>query len=255
MSTHPVEVLFAAMADVAPYPAGVLPVDGRIPGTAFFPGGAGLWGAASDRALPPMPIGGIMVLGHDFHSAKAFHDSLRQGTEVPERPRDGYRVPRTWVELRKLFAEVGIPLERCFFTNAYMGLRAGEANTGRFPGSRDPDFVKRCQSFFLRQVRAQQPSIILALGVWTPAFLAPLSPQLGHWSGKRTMRELDQAGPLVRSVIFDGNVGSSSTVAILTHPSLRGSNVGRREYLHHRRHAAEVAMLRAVLQPSVKGAI
>lgn len=44
----------------------------RLGGTAFFPGGAGLWDARLGRALPPMPVGGVMVLGHDFYSEAGF---------------------------------------------------------------------------------------------------------------------------------------------------------------------------------------
>lgn len=193
-----------------------------------------------------------MALGHDFHSAKGFHSSLRQGTEVPDSLRDGYRIPPTWVELRKLFDEVAIPLDRCFFTYAYMGLRASDKTTGRFAGSKDPGFLERCQALFLRQVEEQEPSLILALGVWTPAFLAPLSPQLRIWSRKRTMRALDDGGPVVHGVVFNGLAGLPCTVAILTHPSLRGSNVGRRVYSGQEGHLAEVALLRYALRLSMK---
>jgi hypothetical protein len=42
---HPVEALLREMHRVEPYPEGVRAMWDRIPGTAFFPGGAGLWGA------------------------------------------------------------------------------------------------------------------------------------------------------------------------------------------------------------------
>jgi hypothetical protein len=64
---HPVDRLFQALCEVEPYPPGVCPIPRRIVGPAFFPGGAGLWEAEpGSDSLPPMPIHGIMVLGHDF---------------------------------------------------------------------------------------------------------------------------------------------------------------------------------------------
>ena len=78
---HPVDELFTAMRMVKPYPHGVIAAPDRIPGVAFFPGGAGLWGAAADAPLPPMPTGGVMVLGHDFHTKAGFLSALAQGTE------------------------------------------------------------------------------------------------------------------------------------------------------------------------------
>ena len=255
------------MEMVAPYPPGVIAVPGRIPGTAFFPGGAGLWDVdptAVPPTLPPLPIGGVMVLGHDFHSEAGFLASLDQRTEVPRVRERGYRIAPTWIALQRLFAEAAIPLHACFFTNAYMGLRAGAQTTGRFPGARDSGFVVRCQQFFLRQMAVQRPALILTLGAWVPAFLAPLAPALTPWCRARSLAAIDSAGPLVSAVSFRegapvatavsaaravGTVLLASpppcTVAALTHPSLRGPNVGHRRFGGHVGHAAELTLLKA----------
>lgn len=60
----------AAPPSAAPpdtYPSGAIPVPEAIAGTAFFPGGHGLW---MEEGAPSFPVGGIMVLGHDFHSGR-----------------------------------------------------------------------------------------------------------------------------------------------------------------------------------------
>ena len=124
-----------------------------------------------------------------------------------------------------------------------MGLRQGTGTTGRFPGARDAAFVDRCRQFFLRQVEIQRPRLILTLGTWVPAFLAPLSVQLKAWEKVRSMISLDAVGPLVSDVRFQ-NTTSSCTVVALTHPSLRGPNVGRRRFRTFIGHEAEVEMLR-----------
>jgi hypothetical protein len=73
---HPVERLFALLATFGPYPKGVVQMNGRIGGTAFFPGGAGLWNTRPGEPLPPMPMGGVMVLGHSFDCETSFIASL-----------------------------------------------------------------------------------------------------------------------------------------------------------------------------------
>lgn len=250
---HVVDELFQALHDIGPYPAGVVPLPDRIPGTAFFPGGAGLWGARAGAPLPAMPRGGVMILGHDFHSEEAFARSFAAGAEVPEFPPGStYRMAPTWHALLKLIESVGIAPERCFFTNAYMGLRQGRGTTGRFPGARDTDFVARCRTFFLRQIAAQQPSVVLTLGTWVPAFLAPLAEPLSVWASARSMSALDEAGPLVHGVRFLPDVAPCS-VAVLTHPSLRGPNVRRRRFQALKGHEAEVALIRAVLAHETTG--
>lgn len=239
---HPVESLFIAMSNVEPYPPGVLAVPARIRGTAFFPGGCGLWNPRRVERLPPLPIGGVMVLGHDFHSRAAFTRSFEAEGEVIEGPHGAYRMGRTWRNLLPLLEDAGIRPEECFFTNAYMGLRESDATMGRFPGSRDPQFVERCRRFFVTQLRTQRPAVILSLGAWVPRFLAPLAPQLAGWRDKWSLDAIDAAGPVVRSTRFEGYDGRCVVVA-LTHPSMRGSNVRRRRYDKRVGAEAELAML------------
>jgi len=44
----------------------------------------------------------------------------------------------TWRNLYRLLAAAGVPESSCFFTNAYVGLKAGDDPTGHFPGADDP---------------------------------------------------------------------------------------------------------------------
>jgi hypothetical protein len=63
---HPIEQLFGAMGEVEPFPPRVVPFPGRLEGIGSFPAGAGLWVTSPAAPLPAMPVGGVMVLGHDF---------------------------------------------------------------------------------------------------------------------------------------------------------------------------------------------
>jgi uracil-DNA glycosylase len=113
-------------------------------------------------------------------------------------------------------------MERCCFTNAFMGLMAGSKATGSFPSARDPGFVRRSQAFLLEQIRMQQPQLILTLGIHVPKVLAPLAPELMPlWNRRTTFRSLDnQSTALVSSVHFPG-VNQSETVATLMRPCQR----------------------------------
>ncbi|HLJ56706.1 MAG TPA: uracil-DNA glycosylase family protein [Chthonomonadaceae bacterium] len=234
-TTHAAELLWREHAPPGGYPAGVLAVPEAIVGTSFFPGGFGLWNPAARRPLPAFPFGGTMVLGHDFHSEMGYAASLARGFESPNQP--------TWRNLTALMDEAGIRPESCFFTNVYMGLRAGSKTTGPFPGARDREFTAHCARFLARQLAVQRPRLILTLGVVAPYVLAPLSRSLAGWTAPRGLNRLDDAGPVQRSVPFDGIAGLRSTVVALTHPCLRHASVRHRRYRGLAGAAAEAAML------------
>lgn len=166
---HPLARLWSTHHPVGGYPQGVEAVPESIPGLAFFPGGWGLYRADPDAPLPPMPTGGIMVLGHDFHSRSGYDASLRLGGERLTLP--------TWRTLLKVLAAAAIAPEDCFFTNLYMGLRSGEKTTGIFLGASDVEFRRHCQDFLLRQISVQRPRVILPRGVQVPPVIAELSDQ------------------------------------------------------------------------------
>ena len=211
----------------------------RLPGTAFFPGGMGLWQAGDSPS--PMPLGGVMVLGHDFYSEAGYRRFLESRGESTRGP--------TWRNLLELLHRVGVGPERCFFTNAYMGLRAGSQNTGRFPGARDGGFVERCRVFLGEQIRAQSPRLILTLGSHVPAVLAPLSEDLAPWLKAASLKALDEAAyPLVPDARFPR--GLRVTVAALVHPSIRWASVLRRRYAGLEGDAAEMALLKDAVRSS-----
>lgn len=235
---HPSRRLWGEVHAVEPYPLGVSSVPEQIAGTSFFPGGTGLWCEAAPD-VPPLPVGGVMVLGHDFHSRAGYEWSRRNIAENLNSP--------TWRHLRSLLQAVPIAPETCFFTNVYMGLRDGKATMGRFPGSRDPAFIERCRLFFIRQLQVQRPRLILALGAFVPPFLAPLSPELSGWATCHSFRELDGAGLSTIAAASFAKAGHVCALVALTHPCLRPVNVGRRSWQSLRGDSAELQMVREAL--------
>ena len=233
--THAIETLWSKHAPKRGYPAGVVPVPKPIPGIAFFPGGYGLWRPDIAAPLPPLPVGGVMVLGHDFHSEVGYRDSLKRGRESATQP--------TWRVLLALLARVGIDPAGCFFTNVYMGLRAGAETTGPFPGANDPAYVDHCLEFLGVQLADQRPSLVITLGVNVPPLLAQLSRDLDDWGEGRGIRHLDASGPQRTGVKFSGIPSFSTSVVALLHPSMRHASIRLRRYRGHVGDEAEVAML------------
>jgi uracil-DNA glycosylase len=237
---HAVNYLFELHDDFRSYPKGVIRISERISGTAFFPGGYGLWNTQRDKPLPPMPIGGVMVVGHNFDSEASFNRSFsHEGANLKG---------STWRNLLAFLKQVEILPERCFFTNAYVGLQAGNRAVGSFPGERDPEFVCWCQKFLLKQIKLMQPRLILTLGAYVPTFLAPLSPELKHvWSGVKSLTKLDEKGnALVFPSFFEGVLHPIAVLA-LTHPAYRHVNVKYRRYGNLQGDAAEQALVRDAL--------
>ena len=231
------EWLFDRLSDIE-YPKGIVPVPEMISGTAFFPGGAGLWREPPTESLPPMPFGKVMVLGHNFGKEDDYERARRVGHE---------RRVRTWRGLLPLLDSASIQPEHCFFTNVYMGLKLGKRNLGRFSGAEA--FKRRCESFLLgAQIALLKPRLILALGGFVPGPLASQSDDLAAWTecpenrkGAREFRDLDAAGPLKHGVRFrfrDLDAAGPlkhgvrfrevvTTVVVLLHPSYRDLSLKR----------------------------
>jgi hypothetical protein len=233
---HPVARLWSTHHPQHGYPAGVEPVPEPISGLAFFPGGWGLWGTHADSAMPAMPIGGVMVLGHDFHSRAGYEESFRRGGERLTLP--------TWRNLLAVLSDADIPPESCFFTNLYMGLRSGNKTTGIFPGAPDDRFRRHCQNFLLQQLSVQRPRLVITLGMQVPPVIAELSDQLTPWMTERGIHKIDDAGALRTNVIFRQLPDFTTTVVALLHPSLRHASLRHRTYHALRGAEAERALLR-----------
>jgi uracil-DNA glycosylase len=234
---HAMNHLFALHDQFGSYPNGVVRISSRIAGTAFFPGGSGLWNTQPNEPLPAMPVGGVMVVGHNFDSEAGFEYAFNHAGENLKGP--------TWKNLLVFLKQVEIFPERCFFTNAYVGLQSGDHAIGQFPGKRDPEFVSWCQNFLLKQIQLMQPRLILSLGAYVPSFLAPLSSELRRmWSGVKRLTTLDeQEAALVYPSTFEGVLFPTAVVA-LTHPSYRHVNVRYRRYRNLKGEAAEQALVK-----------
>jgi len=125
-----------------------------IGGTAFFPGGSGLWrGTEPYGQLPDFfPETPVMIIAHNFDSMRAHEKSMRRGGEAQS---------FFWRILLAYLSAAAIRPDQCFFTNALMGLKPGSA-VGSMPAV--PGYYDQCQAFLSRQIEIVNPSIIVTLG-------------------------------------------------------------------------------------------
>lgn len=150
-----VDVLFDRLfQDFNEFPQGVISVpnnyEDRIKGTAFFPGGDGLFEPKGKREIPKF---GIMVLGNNFGCWPDFQLSQSNGAENIGSD--------TWDPLITLLSPNKI-LDSCFFTNVYIGFLDSSTNMSKMP--RPKIFKQRCLQFLQFQITMVQPKWIIALG-------------------------------------------------------------------------------------------
>jgi uracil-DNA glycosylase len=176
-------------------------------GTAFFPGGDGLWKPLPGDDLA-FPIGGALILGSDFGDVVWYDTQFEH--DVAYRQEIG---GATWRGLLKLVDLAGILRTELFCTNGWPCLREGNDSVkGGIPGARDRDFTARCVDFFRFTLKQMRPAIIVPLGLAPTAFVAMLEPSaLAYWFGARSWREVDRM-PI-------GHLGEISVVPVV-HPSM-----------------------------------
>ena len=162
MVLHPVADFWAKLSEFNDYPPDVTPVPELLPGTAAFAASAGLYREHGSRELPPFPYGGLMVVGHNVDSRSSYEARRVSGSShgdlVPGPPMS------TWRGLYKILDQARVPREQFFFTNVFVGLKAGAA-TGRFSAHRSSLFRRWCADFLRYQITTMRPSVVLVLGV------------------------------------------------------------------------------------------
>ena len=155
-SRQTISQLFTAMrTTVKSYSVGAIEVHQEIDGTAFFPGGAGLWRGISPKGVLPdeFPLNSIMFLGHNFDSVQGHRESCIRGIE---RMNTG-----TWHFLIRYLKAADISPQCGFYTNALVGLQPDKANGKMYATAK---FYSECNRFLVRQVAIVQPQLVVALG-------------------------------------------------------------------------------------------
>ena len=140
---------------VTSYPPHIHRVEPQhVVGTAFYPGGCGLWCGSEHFARVPeaFPDSPAMIVAHNYAGVKAFERFRKRGGESGSWWRD---------KVIPLLSVAGIDHTNAFFTNALMGLRDG-ASVGSMNATKE--FENECSLFLLEQIRIVNPSVIIAFG-------------------------------------------------------------------------------------------
>lgn len=211
---------------IAPYPKGCVGFDGKptMNGTAFFPGGDGLWKPTPDDD-PEFPFGGTLVLGSDFGD-EAWFDAQFEDDRTWRDETEG----ATWRGLLNLTDLAGIERASLFCTNAWPVLREGdEPVKGGIPGALDAAFTERCIGFFKTTIELMKPSLVIPLGVAPTRFVGVAASNA--WASASTWKQIDEM-PVAHA--FDAKI------VPVVHPSMPN----RRHRVAAKTLAEEAALLR-----------
>ncbi len=204
------------------------PIDSIVPmqelpltGTAFFPGGDGLY-KEMQSSITRIPK--ILVLGQDYDNEINFGKVKNR----PDQSELGNK-NTTWVNLLKLFGEERVG--ECFFSNVIMGLRKGDSkNTGpsKAFAKSNSMFFEQNIAFFFEQLKHLKPKGIVCLGIQVPVFLGACFPeQFTKLKTVRSFSELDTLYPEGgANLLFEGK---TIPLIFLTHPALFYANAARRK--------------------------
>jgi hypothetical protein len=220
----------------------------RVPaataGTAFFPGGHGLWSPPndineqSDSALQRP----VMVVAHNFGDITYHCECAARGEDVSA-------LNGTWPRLRKLLRGAE-PM--CYFTNIYIGLLPPESRSlrGPFPGCHDARFVAECQRMMVEQLLVVKPRLLVALGMDAIPFLARTIPALSGWIGRKggykSLTQIDQEGGALVSNVGIPYSDLRMQAAAFYHPC-EGRNQPHRRFEGKSGEAAELALFDKVI--------
>ena len=219
------KALLAGLPDCAT----VAPLDCRLSGfPSFFPGGPGFCGSE-------FPVGGVMFIGNNFGTIEqydALPSTVREfEPEVTKRTEN-----KTWWDLWYLvLPESGIPIERCFFTNAYLGAivtdpeRAAKGKKTRNVGALRAERAYRsaCICALAGQVRIAEPHLIVLMGGHAPKAFAQAFPQFGPFAkgGVAAMQRRQPIGGNALALAPE----LRARVLVLQHPSNPRSDTSKRE--------------------------
>ena len=234
--------LFEQLNQIVEWPPELDRVTKMVTGTAFFPGGQGLWESKSESESEPQ-FPDIMVVAQDF-STTAEHRAMLEGRACD-------LDSATWRNFLPFASAAGLDLRRCFFTNSIMGLRKVGPSDGKNPAykRRNRGFVQATHDYLRLQIQTIRPRLILVLGGPAANVFAEVSSDLKRWKNCG-FSELD-AGQL--ALMQRVNVGGVRTTCVaLLHPSYRHANLRFRTFEGQVGNDAEIALLRLAIAQADK---
>lgn len=186
--------------------------------TAFFPAGKGLY---YEDGLPSKID--YMIIGQDFDTYENFKYLIeKQVSELHVCKEDNKRKNTTWTNLIKLLDGAGINKSSVFYTNAIMGYRLEDKNTGKSPAFKNVVFIEKCKKFMTKQIEHILPTKIIVLGANLFDFMADISHDLEPIKGTKKFKDLQHR--LYKNVAFKTIPNYKCNVLFMLHPSLFYAN-------------------------------
>jgi hypothetical protein len=148
--------LFKKMeSTVTAYGPGAVKVHRRVDGTAFFPGGTGLWRGLEPQGAAPshFPRSPIMILGHNFDKVAGLEASCVRRVEVMG--------GATWLILLRYLETAKVDKLECFFTNVFVGLQPVKSPGKVIAGE---EYFEQCRAFLRQQIARVKPRLVATLG-------------------------------------------------------------------------------------------
>ncbi len=231
------DTLFSKMNEYLPFPDGIEPIPKMINDTSFFPGGIGFFDSKQVYISPE-----ILILGQDFSNVEE-HKKMLDGKIKDINS-------QTWKRMLLLLAEAGIDPNKCFYTNAFMGLRKEGSSVGKFIGFQYPGYLRNNDEFLKFQLDIIKPKLIIVMGKFAPLVLARLSTDLKPWESIQSFNDIDERKiALMESVNFGNHC---STCCIIVHTSYRHLNVRSRKYKEFSGDDAEIELIKDAIKISRK---
>lgn len=204
----------------------------QLGGVGFFPGTKGVY-VGDGKKMKDIPVGGVMVLGHDWGTVNDYENCKKLDAE-------NIVGNRTWDGMRKFFRNLEIDLSEIYFTNFFMGLREGASSVGEFPGEGYPAaknktaYVDACRKLVRMQIVTQKPKVLIVYGAHLPRLMSPLleNADAMGWNTFEGFKDMDKNGaPLVSEVNFEFTGETHlTTVVSLVHPCYRSRTVQHRSW-------------------------
>jgi hypothetical protein len=175
-------------------------VNQLIQGTAFFPGGSGLWRGSELRGPLPeyFPDSPVMFVLHNYDKIASHDRAIARGGEVDSHFWRGRLLP--------IITRAGLDPSGCFFTNALTGCIPGNSAVGDMPTTEG--YEEQCLRFLGVQIGIVRPRVVIAFGDKARARLRkvmPSAPALTHPSARefsplatRSERQAEQSARLAK---------------------------------------------------------
>lgn len=178
----------------------------------FFPVGSGVFTGKSSMEEAEIEEGGTLVLGHDFGTVDYVINKCKNNSENNSKTINNLK-------------DIGLEIEKTFFTNFYMGLRDNKNHPGttmtKLIMPRQQDYKIFCFAFFKKQLELINPKIVICLGTAVGKTLSEFSDVFSSFGLKKTTLSELYSDPNKENYIVNTNdkTFGQRKFILIPHPS------------------------------------